>query len=140
MSANDEDLIQQSYEAFNSRDVDSALAAMHPAVDWPDMLEGRRIVGHDAVRAYWLSQFESIDPHVEPLGFTTHEDGTIAVAVRQVVTTTEGEPLDDRVVEHVYSFRDGLVAAMDVYVGGELASAPRTATSSPSPSLPRLKR
>jgi hypothetical protein len=46
---------------------------MHPDVDWPDMLEGRRIFGRDAVRAYWLAQFEVIDPHIEPFG--VHDSG-----------------------------------------------------------------
>jgi hypothetical protein len=35
-------------------------------------------------------------------------------------------------VEHVYTFREGLVAAMDVYVGGELASAARAPARSQS--------
>ena len=30
-----ERLLGRIYEAFNRRDVDTVLAAMHPAVDWP---------------------------------------------------------------------------------------------------------
>lgn len=126
MTIEQEDVLRRSYEAFNARDLDAALATMHPDVDWPDMLGGRRILGRDAVRTYWLEQFEVIDPHVEPLGFTTRDGGLIAAEVHQVVRTRYGEVVADSTVEHVYTFRSGLVVAMDVYLGGELPSAPRT--------------
>jgi SnoaL-like domain len=58
--------VRQLYAAFNARDIDAVLARMDPDVDWPDMLENRRLIGHDAVRAYWLHQFELFDPWVEP--------------------------------------------------------------------------
>jgi hypothetical protein len=41
--------------------------------------------------------------------------------------------LDDRLVEHVYTIRNGLIAAMDVYHDGQLASAPRA--TAPKPEL-----
>ena len=62
-----EALLQGAYRAFNARDIDSALAAMHPDVDWHNAMEDRRAHGHDEVRAYWTRQWELIDPHVEPL-------------------------------------------------------------------------
>jgi hypothetical protein len=37
----------QIYEAFNRRDMDIVLAAMHPAVDWPNGWEGGRVTGRD---------------------------------------------------------------------------------------------
>jgi ketosteroid isomerase-like protein len=120
-----EDRLRQGYGAFNSRDFDAGLATMHPDVDWPDMLEGRRLIGRDAVRAYWLAQFEAIDPHVEPLAFTPRDDDVVAADVHQVVRTRDGELVSDQMVEHVYTFREELVAAMDVYVDGKLASAAR---------------
>ena len=44
-----EELLRSAYEAFNARDIDSALAAMTPDVDWANGWEGGRVVGHDAV-------------------------------------------------------------------------------------------
>jgi len=128
MPTDHDDLLRRSYEAFNSRDVDAALATMDPDVDWPDMLAARRIVGREAVREYWLGQFAVADPHVEPISFTSRDDGGVAVDVHQVVRAQDGTVLSDAMVEHVYAFRDGLVTAMDVYVGGERASAPRAPT------------
>jgi hypothetical protein len=33
-------LVQQAYAAFNARDVEAAVAFMHPDVDWPNGMEG----------------------------------------------------------------------------------------------------
>ena len=52
-----EELLRRAYAAFNARDIDGALALMHPDVDWPNGMEGGREHGHDAVRAYWERQF-----------------------------------------------------------------------------------
>jgi hypothetical protein len=37
-----ERLLGRIYEAFNRRDIDAVLAALHPAVDWPNGWEGGR--------------------------------------------------------------------------------------------------
>jgi organic hydroperoxide reductase OsmC/OhrA len=110
-----EQRIQRLYAAFNARDVEAVLIELALDVDWPNVLEGTRISGHDAVRAYWHGQFEQIDPHVEPLAVRQHDDPRrIAVDVRQVVRDLDGTTqADDRVV-HLYTFRDGLIARMDV--------------------------
>jgi GNAT superfamily N-acetyltransferase len=77
-------------------------------VDWPDVAAGTRLRGHDAVRRYWESQFGTIDPRVDPLAFDVDRRGRWVVTVRQRIGDRELQ------VEHVYSFRDGKVARMDV--------------------------
>src|SRR5882672_6030705 len=59
-----EELLRRAYEAFNARDVDAVLALMHPDVDWPNGMEGGRVLGRAAVREYWTRQFEVIDSRV----------------------------------------------------------------------------
>jgi ketosteroid isomerase-like protein len=108
------DVLRQAYAAFNARDIEGALAVMHPDVDWPNGMEGGRELGHEAVRAYWTRQFGMIDSHVEPLGFTELADGRIAVDVRATVRDLEGNVLSDGPVTHVYTLRDGLVTRMDI--------------------------
>jgi hypothetical protein len=111
----EEQLLRQAYAAFNARDIDGALALMHPDVDWPNGMEGGRELGHDAVRAYWTRQFGLIDSHVEPVGFERDDQGRIVVEVHQVVRDLEGSVLSDGRVRHVYTLRDGLVSRMDIY-------------------------
>lgn len=112
---NEEQLLRRAYAAFNARDIDGALALMHPDVDWPNGMEGGRELGHDAVRAYWTRQFGLIDSHVEPVGFERDDQGRIVVEVHQVVRDLEGSVLSDGRVRHVYTLRDGLVSRMDIY-------------------------
>ena len=109
-----EELLRRAYEAFNARDVDAALSLMHPDVDWPNGMEGGRVLGRAAVREYWTRQFEVIDSRVEPEGFTTDAEGRVVVDVHQVVRDTAGELLSDGRVEHVYTIRDGLVERMEI--------------------------
>jgi quercetin dioxygenase-like cupin family protein len=138
-----EALLEQSYSAFNARDIDAVFVTMHSEVDWPDMLGNRRIVGHEAVRAYWSGQFEVMDPTVTPTAFSEGADGSVVVDVHQIVRSNDGELLAEHDVQHVYTFRDGLAVAMDVYHDGELASAPRTEpprVSMPLNELPHTSR
>jgi ketosteroid isomerase-like protein len=118
MSGEPEARLAAVYAAFNARDVDRALAALHPDVDWPNGFEGGRVHGRAAVREYWRRQWELIDPRVEPRGFSTEADGRVAVDVRQVVHDRAGVLLKDEMVQHVYRIDDGLVRSM------ELRSAP----------------
>jgi ketosteroid isomerase-like protein len=108
-----ENLLRRAYAAFNARNIDRALAVMHPDVDWPNGMEGGRELGHDAVRDYWTRQFGLIDSHVEPESFE-EVDGKIVVEVHQVVRDLDGALLSDQQVEHVYTLRDGLIARMDI--------------------------
>jgi hypothetical protein len=109
-----EQFVKDLYDAFNARDIDGALAGMHPDVDWPNMIEGGREHGHAAVRAYWEKQFETTDPRVEAQRIAPVGDDQVVVDVHQVVRDRDGQVLDDRTVQHVYVLRDGLVERMDV--------------------------
>jgi hypothetical protein len=103
-----------AYRDFNARHIDGVLAGMQPDVDWPNGMEGARVLGHDEVRAYWTRQWTLIDPHVEPLDIAIHPDGRTAVQVHQVVRDLQGNLIADSVVHHVYTFREGLIERMDI--------------------------
>lgn len=112
-----EDLLRRAYVAFNAKDIDALLAEMTDDVDWPNMIEGTRIVGHDAVRAYWRGQFETTDPQLEITGVREDDDATV-LSVHQTLHDLDGNVLREGDVEHVYRFRDGKVARMDVRIPG----------------------
>ena len=114
VTAADEQLLRRAYEAFNGRDIEAAIALMHPDVDWPNAMEGTRVHGHHGVRDYWTRQFTTIQSRVEPRGFRADPDGRVVVDVRQVVRGPAGELLADTMVQHVYTISEGLVTRMDV--------------------------
>lgn len=113
-SASEIELLKQAYSAFNARDLDGALATMRTDVVWPNGMEGGTVQGHEGVRAYWTRQWGTINPHVEPKTFTPDASGRILVGVHQVVRELSGKVLLDRMVEHVYTLKDGLIQTMDI--------------------------
>jgi ketosteroid isomerase-like protein len=116
---NDEyDLIRKAYTAFNARDLDGALALMHPDVDWPNGMEGGYVHGHAGIREYWTRQWGMIDPYVEPRNLATDADARIVVDVHAVVRDLQGQLLVDHMVQHVYTVENGLVRHMEIRSGG----------------------
>ena|ERR1700689_404437 len=110
----DVDLLRRVYAAFNRREIETVLAAMDADVVWPNGMEGGRVLGHAAVREYWLRQFEVLDPKVEPKNFSREADGRIAVEVHQVVHDKSGKLVVDQMVRHVYDIRRGLIRGMEI--------------------------
>jgi ketosteroid isomerase-like protein len=108
------EMLQRVYAAFNQREIETVLVEMHPDVDWPNGMEGGRVLGTAGVRDYWRRQFELLDPRVEPQNFTAEADGRIAVDVHQVVHDRAGKLLANQMVQHVYEIRDGLIRSMEI--------------------------
>jgi ketosteroid isomerase-like protein len=108
------ELLRAAYAAFNSRDIDAALATMAPDVVWPKAFLGGFARGHQEVRAYWTKQWSEIDPHVEPTSFYPEGDGRILVDVHQVVRNLFGALLADVHVGHRFTIESGLIRAMEV--------------------------
>ena len=112
--AADIELLHSAYAAFNRREIETVLGLMDANVDWPNGMEGGRVLGTAAVRDYWKRQFEVVQSHVEPKSFSTEADGRIAVDVHQVVHDKAGKLLDDRMIQHIYEIRDGLIQSMEI--------------------------
>jgi hypothetical protein len=107
-------LIAQAYSAFNQRNIDGVLALMVDNVSWPRASEGGRVVGKEAIRAYWTRQWQEFDPHVEPMEVIDREGGRTEVRVHQLVKSLGGEVLSDSEVWHVYTIANGLIERMDL--------------------------
>ena len=120
------ELLTAVYAAFNRRDIEAVFAFMRPGVDWPNGMEGGRVHGCDEVRAYWKRQWAILDPHVEPVRMEDDEAGNAVVDVHQIIRDLSGNILKDQIVQHVYSFRDGLIERMEIR---NPATAPMHGTS-----------
>jgi len=114
ISADVREHLRRAYAAFNARDIEAVLSMMHPDVEWPNGMEDGYVYGHNGVRAYWMRQWDLIDPLVEPQAFSTDPDGRILVEVHQRVLDKDGGTLLDGRVQHIYSIRDGLVRHMEI--------------------------
>ena len=106
--------LSRLYQDFNDRDIDAVLALVHTNVTWPNGWEGGYVQGQDEVRAYWLRQWQEIDPNVTPVSFQARPGGEIAVDVHQVIKDLDGQVLSDGQVTHAYTFDEGKVRAMAI--------------------------
>jgi hypothetical protein len=80
-------------------------------------MEGGRVLGRDAVREYWTRQWKIVDPHVDPVGFSSNAGRTV-VDVHQVVRDLDGKVLLDRMVKHLYVIENGLIRSMEIDESG----------------------
>jgi ketosteroid isomerase-like protein len=108
------ELLERMYVAFNRREFEAVLVAMQDDIDWPNGMEGGRVLGKAAVREYWKRQFELLESTVEPKNFTKEADGRIAIDVHQVVHDKSGKLVADQMVQHIYEFRDGRIQSMEI--------------------------
>lgn len=112
-SAKDQALLTRAYEAFNARDIATALATMHPDVEWANGMEGGVVRGRDGVREYWTRQWRSIDPRVEPRRIAA-AGREVVVEAHQVVRDLAGRVLKDQNVRHAYVVEGGLIRRMEI--------------------------
>ncbi len=108
------ELLKRVYERFNARDMESLLATMHDDVIWANGMEGGHVHGRDEVRSYWTRQWAMIDPHVEPVEFSSGTQGEIVAEVHSVVRDLNGNLLADRMVIHVFRIENGLIKRFDI--------------------------
>jgi hypothetical protein len=115
-----EALLRRMYEVFSTDEREPFMQrCLAPEVDWPNVLDGVRLRGREAVRAYWARQFAAGHPLVRLEGLRLDADGEAVVAtVRPGMRDASGERWAEETVEHVYRFGgEGLVTRMDVRAG-----------------------
>ena len=106
--------LQNLYDAFNKREIETIISAMHPDVKWANGLEGGFVYGRDAVREYWTNQFKAIQPELETLKFETGERGRSVVTVHQIVKDFEGNVIVDTEVRQTFTIEDGLISLYEI--------------------------
>ncbi len=110
---NSDNFLQNIYDAFNRRDVEKIISMMAEDVKWANGLEGGYVFGRDNVREYWRRQFEIINPHLEILESEAGENKSV-VKLRQTVKDLSGNVLDDKTVEHIFTFENGLIKNFEI--------------------------
>ncbi|WP_316762225.1 nuclear transport factor 2 family protein [Pedobacter aquatilis] len=107
-------IIKTAYQAFNARDIDSVFKLMHNNVHWPKAFEGGYVIGLDAVREYWTSQWKEINPRVDPTSIVERPDEKYEILVHQLVKDLDGNVIFDGMTKHIYSFKNHLIYRMDI--------------------------
>lgn len=108
-----EALLNSLYEAFNRKDIEAVISALHPDVTWPNLFGEGRLRGHEAMRTMWRDQFATINPEATPITVTIQPDGSARVLISYVVRTLDGKVFTEEIATNTYRFRDGLISDMD---------------------------
>src|SRR5262245_1366023 len=107
-------ILTDMYSLFNDRKLSTILEAMHPDVVWPNGMEGGHVYGREGIREYWTRQWSMINPRVDPVEMIDEPDGRIRVRVHQFVKDLDQNVLQDVLIDHIYSFREGQVINMEI--------------------------
>lgn len=106
--------LQNLYDAFNRREIETIIASMRPDVKWANGLEGGFVYGRDAVRKYWIDQFKTIQPELETLKFETDENNRNIVTVHQIIRDVQGNVLADVTVQQIFTIENGLISLYEI--------------------------
>jgi limonene-1,2-epoxide hydrolase len=108
------ELLTRLYDCFNARDIETVLDALDEDVMWANGMEGGHVHGREGVRSYWTRQWAIIDPHVEPMSFSTTATGQVIVEVHQTVRNLQGELLVNQMLGHIFQIENNQVKRFDI--------------------------
>ena len=112
--SSDQQFLQNLYDAFNKREIETIISVMRPDVKWANGLEGGFVYGRDAVREYWTNQFKMIQPELETLNFETDEKNRNIVTVHQIIRDLQGNLLADATVQQIFTIENGLISLYEI--------------------------
>lgn len=109
-----QEFLQNLYDAFNRREIETLISLMRPDVKWANGLEGGFVYGRDAVREYWTSQFKEIRAELETLKFETDAQNRNVVTVHQTIKDLAGNVLADVTVHQIFTIENGLISVYEI--------------------------
>ena len=109
-----EQFLQNLYDAFNNREIETIISFMRPDVKWANGVEGGFVYGRDAVREYWTNQFKHIQAELETLKFETDENNRNVVTVHQIIKDLQGNLLADATVQQIFTVEDGSIGLYEI--------------------------
>ncbi|PSF27847.1 nuclear transport factor 2 family protein [Aphanothece hegewaldii CCALA 016] len=106
--------LQNLYDAFNKREIETIISVMHPDVKWGNGVKGGFVYGRDAVREYWTNQFKVIQVQLETLKFETDQNNRNVVTTHQIVRDWQGNLLFRATIEQIFIIENGLISVYEL--------------------------
>ncbi len=106
--------LQNLYDAFNKREIETIISHMRPDLKWTNGLEGGFVYGRDAMREYWTDQFKNIQPELETLKFETDENNRNIVTVHQIIKDLQGNLLADATIQQIFTIENSLISLYEI--------------------------
>lgn len=107
-------LLTPLYEAYNRRDMVALAPLLTADVDWPDQSEGGRLIGPEALAAYWARNDRSIQVELAPYAFGVAPDGRPLADLVLTIRNLRGQTWQETTVRHLFTLHQGLIARMDI--------------------------
>jgi ketosteroid isomerase-like protein len=114
MSQENVDTVREAVEAFNSGNMDDALARVHPDVEWTSadaFPDAQTYHGPEGVRQFfidWLDTFQGFQLHLDKC-LTAGDELVIATLRVSGEGAASGAPVESPTFFQVIELRDGLV-------------------------------
>jgi hypothetical protein len=112
--------LQNLYDAFNRREIETILSMIDENVKWANGMEGGFVHGRDNVREYWQKQFAVINPQLTPLKFRIDEKERNTVDVHQTVYDLQGNVLLKKSVKQIFTIENNLIKVFEISDVSEL--------------------
>jgi hypothetical protein len=109
-----DETIVRFYRELNARDIDAALARLHPEVAWPSGWGDGSLQGAEALRDHLTRYWSTMQPELTPLRSHRVQGGWIEVDVHQIVRDLDGTVLTDSTLVHAFRERAGLFDRMEL--------------------------
>lgn len=109
-----QEFLQNLYDAFNNREIETIISFMRPDVKWANGVQGGFVYGRDAVREYWCNQFKHIQVELETLKFETDENNRNVVTAHQIIKDLQGNLLADATIVQIFTIEDGLISLYEI--------------------------
>ncbi len=109
-----QEFLRKLYDAFNRREIETIISAMHPNVKWANGFEGGFVEGRDQVREYWTNQLKMIQPELRILKIETDQHNRHIVTVHEAVKDLDGKLLADMTVQQIYTIENGLISLFEI--------------------------
>jgi hypothetical protein len=111
-------MLDEAYEAFNTRDVARMRPLFHDEATWPNTMDdGENPVGKEAVLAYFARIFATILANIQLIEILDETTEALTVASQYSVESPEGHIWTDVRARLVYHFRDGLLSGQTILDG-----------------------
>lgn len=107
-------LLTGLYDAIDRRDIEAVAGCFGHDARIPDSLEGEIVVGRDAIRAYYLRQFATIQVNTSLISAHRLPDGAIRAHLLVRLDGAEGGSWGEGQVKVTYRLHAGQITEMVV--------------------------
>jgi ketosteroid isomerase-like protein len=111
-------VLEEAYQAFNTRDLARMRPLIHPDAIWPNTLEvGPPLVGKEAVMGHFGRVFATFRPNIQTIQVIEAAADALTIDAQYLVETHDGQVWSDTRARLIYRFQDGLLSGMTIVDG-----------------------